>query len=144
MYLYLVHHGDAVAPEVDPGRPLSTQGLEAANRLAAEAGARAAKPAVVWHSGKLRARQTAEAFWSACNPRAEFATARDLSPDDFAVTFRAESAFQMAALVQLALRHPHVPPNVRVFGERFLVAARDYFADCPAALELMRRGDACD
>jgi phosphohistidine phosphatase len=36
----------------------------------------------VWHSGKLRARQTAEAFWRVCNPFAEFSAARDLQPDD--------------------------------------------------------------
>jgi len=36
----------------------------------------------VWHSGKLRAKQTAEAFWRACNPLAEFSAARDLQPDD--------------------------------------------------------------
>jgi phosphohistidine phosphatase len=40
------------------------------------------KPAVVWHSGKLRARQTAEAFWRACNALAEFSATRDLQPDD--------------------------------------------------------------
>ena len=33
---------------------------------------------MVWHSGKLRARQTAEAFWRACNPLAECSAARDL------------------------------------------------------------------
>ena len=88
MYLYLVHHGDAVAPEVDPGRPLSTQGLEAANRLAAEAVARAAKPAVVWHSGKLRARQTAEAFWSACNPAGSAAKRGTSSSPDIFLTCR--------------------------------------------------------
>ena len=36
----------------------------------------------VWHSGKLRARQTAEALWRACNPLAEFAAIRGLQPDD--------------------------------------------------------------
>jgi phosphohistidine phosphatase len=36
----------------------------------------------VWHSGKLRARQTAEAFWRACNALAEFSATRDLQPDD--------------------------------------------------------------
>jgi len=50
--------------------------------LAAEASARGAKPDVVWHSGKLRARQTAEAYWRACNPLASFSAARDLQPDD--------------------------------------------------------------
>ncbi|MGB7219926.1 MAG: hypothetical protein WBD07_14095 [Vicinamibacterales bacterium] len=37
---------------------------------------------MVWHSGKLRARQTAEAFWRACNAQAEFSSTRDLQPDD--------------------------------------------------------------
>ena len=37
---------------------------------------------MVWHSGKLRARQTAEAFWRACNPLATFSATRDLQPDD--------------------------------------------------------------
>lgn len=43
---------------------------------------RGTRPAVVWHSGKLRARQTAEAFWRACNALAEFSATRDLQPDD--------------------------------------------------------------
>jgi len=82
MFLYLVHHGVAVAPEVDPRRPLSPAGLAAVERLAAQAAALGAKPAVVWHSGKLRAKQTAEAFWRACNALAEFSATRDLQPDD--------------------------------------------------------------
>ena len=82
MLLYLVHHGDAVGPDVDPRRPLSTAGRADVERLAALAAARGAKPEVVWHSGKLRAKQTAEAFWRACNALAEFSATRDLQPDD--------------------------------------------------------------
>ena len=51
-------------------------------RVADAAALRAAKPDVVWHSGKLRARQTAEIYWSACNPAAAFSAARGLQPDD--------------------------------------------------------------
>ena len=80
--LYLVHHGDAVGPDVDPRRPLSNGGRAAVERLASAVAARGAKPAVVWHSGKLRARQTAESFWRACNALAEFSATRDLQPDD--------------------------------------------------------------
>jgi len=36
----------------------------------------------VWHSGKLRAKQTAEAYWRSCNALAEFSATRDLQPDD--------------------------------------------------------------
>ena len=40
------------------------------------------KPDVVWHSGKLRARQTAEIFWKACNPFAPITAERGLLPED--------------------------------------------------------------
>jgi phosphohistidine phosphatase len=86
--LYLVHHGDALSPATDPRRPLSPHGLAHVERLAAEAAARGTKPSVVWHSGKLRAKQTAEAFWRACNPFAEFSATRDLQPDDNAQWMR--------------------------------------------------------
>ena len=82
MWLFLVHHGDAVGPEIEPSRPLSPTGREAVSRLAADAAAHGAKPAVLWHSGKLRAKQTADAFWRTCNPFAEFSATRDLQPDD--------------------------------------------------------------
>ena len=82
MKLYLVHHGDAVPPDVDPQRPLSAEGRVGVEQVAGAAAQRAIKPAVVWHSGKLRTRQTAEAFWRACNPLAEFSAARGLQPTD--------------------------------------------------------------
>jgi len=71
MLLLLVHHGDAVGPEIDARRPLSAAGLAGVDRIAAQAAARGVKPQVVWHSGKLRAKQTAEAMWRACNALAE-------------------------------------------------------------------------
>ena len=82
MKIHLVHHADAVAPTVDPQRPLSNLGLVQAewlSRAAREAGVR---PATIWHSGKLRARQTAEAFLRACNPFAQFVMVRGLRPED--------------------------------------------------------------
>ena len=82
MLLFLVHHGDAVGPDVDPRRPLSAEGKAEVERLAAQAASLGARPTVVWHSGKLRAKQTAEAFWRACNALAEFSATRDLQPDD--------------------------------------------------------------
>jgi phosphohistidine phosphatase len=80
--LFLVHHAEAVDGAVDPQRPLTAAGRQHAEQLAARARERGAKPAVIWHSGKLRARQTAEYFWHACNPLAEFAAARGLQPGD--------------------------------------------------------------
>ena len=80
--LYIAHHGDAVAPQENPMRPLSPAGREQVRHLAGEAAARGAKPQAIWHSGKLRARQTAEAYWRACNPLAQFTAERGLLPGD--------------------------------------------------------------
>ena len=80
--IYLVHHADAVGPDVEPQRPLSAAGKSHAEALAAEAAARGVKPAIIWHSGKLRARQTAEPFLRLCNPLAELSAIRGLQPMD--------------------------------------------------------------
>ena len=108
MRLILVHHGDAVGPEVDPRRPLSAWGRDTADRLAAEAAARAVNPAVVWHSGKLRAKETAEAFWRACNPFAEFSATRDLQPEDPPEWIRDRLRGETRDVL-IAGHYPHLP-----------------------------------
>ena len=77
-----MHHGDAVGPDVNPMRPLSDRGRREVEALAKLAAERGAKPEVVWHSGKMRARQTAEAFWHHCNALSTFAAAHGLQPTD--------------------------------------------------------------
>jgi phosphohistidine phosphatase len=106
--LFLVHHGEAVGHDVDTRRPLSDRGQHEVARLAAEAAARGCRPAVVWHSGKLRARQTAEAFWRACNPLAEFSATRDLQPDDPPAWMR-DRLRGAARDVLIAGHFPHLP-----------------------------------
>ena len=81
MRLMLVHHADAVGPDVDPQRPLSALGLEQARRLADQAAATGFVPAAIWHSGKLRARQTAEAFLR-LSPFTQFKMINGIRPDD--------------------------------------------------------------
>jgi phosphohistidine phosphatase len=108
VFIFLVHHGDAVGPDVDPRRPLSAHGRESVVRLAEEAAARGAKPAVVWHSGKLRARQTAEEFWRACNALAELSATRDLQPDDQPSWMRDRLRGE-ARDVMLVGHYPHLP-----------------------------------
>ena len=63
-------------------RPLSDRGRVEVHMLAQQAAARGAKPDVIWHSGKMRARETAEAFWRSCNPLATFSSTRGLEPTD--------------------------------------------------------------
>jgi phosphohistidine phosphatase len=106
--LYLVHHGDAVGPDVDPRRPLSAVGRASVDFLAAKAQSKGTRPAVVWHSGKLRAKQTAEVFWRACNALAELSAARDLQPDDPAAWMRDRLRGERRDLL-IAGHFPHLP-----------------------------------
>ena len=108
MRVVLVHHGEAVGPDVDPRRPLSPAGREAVERLAQFAATRGVKPSVVWHSGKLRAKETAEAFWRACNPFAEFSATRDLQPDDPPEWIRDRLRGESRDIL-LAGHYPHLP-----------------------------------
>ena len=80
--IFLVHHADALDADVDAQRPLSADGRAHAAALAASLSRRGVRPDVIWHSGKLRARQTAEAFLLGCNPSAEMAAIRGLQPSD--------------------------------------------------------------
>ena len=80
--ILLVHHGEAADPIVDAQRALTVAGRAAVERLAREAAGRGVAPVEIWHSGKLRARQTGEAFRLACNPLAAFTMVRGLQPAD--------------------------------------------------------------
>ena len=80
--IHLVHHGEAVPPNIDAQRPLTDAGRAAVEQLAREAAGRGVAPVEIWHSGKLRARQTGEAFRLACNPIAAFTMVRGLQPAD--------------------------------------------------------------
>ena len=82
MTLLLIHHAEAVSPAVDPQRPLTERGYQHATRMAELTRERGAKPAAIWHSGKLRSRETGHAFLSVCAPFARFQMVRGLGPDD--------------------------------------------------------------
>ncbi len=115
MRLYLVHHADAVGPSVDPQRPLSARGLAQAAWLAAEARLRETRPVLIWHSGKLRSRQTAEQFLRVCNPSAAFRAARGLLPED--PTMWMENALALEDRDTLVVGHiPHLPALARALG----------------------------
>jgi len=69
--IYLVQHGKAFDERVDPERSLTPEGVEESRRVAAHLAKVEVKVAVVYHSGKKRARHTAEIFAQALGARAE-------------------------------------------------------------------------
>jgi phosphohistidine phosphatase len=76
MMLYLVRHGEAVAETEDPARPLNDRGTDEVAATARVAGTLGLEVERIVHSGKLRARQTAE-IWAA-------ALERDTKIEEFA------------------------------------------------------------
>jgi len=107
MQACLVHHADAISPAIDPQRPLSPLGREQAARVAAEVRAAGFQAAEIWHSGKLRARQTAEAFLAG-SPFARITMVRGLRPDDPVAWVRDVLMVEEAAV--LVVGHwPHLP-----------------------------------
>jgi hypothetical protein len=61
--------------------------------------------------------------------------------DPMEIVAQPMTVFQLTGLLQLALRHPGVSSELRETAARFLGAAREYFADCPTILDVIRRGD---
>jgi len=82
MDLYLMQHGEAKAEAEDPDRPLSERGWDEVERVARVAGRLKLEIGEIRHSGKLRARQTAEIMAAQLRPSAGVVEARGLSPKD--------------------------------------------------------------
>ena len=61
-FVVLVRHGDAMSEEEDPRRPLNTTGREQVEKVASLVAGLALDLEEIRHSGKERARETAEIF----------------------------------------------------------------------------------
>jgi phosphohistidine phosphatase len=82
MNLYLVQHGESKSEEEDPERRLTDKGIAEVQRVANFLSR--LKPAVtaVWHSGKPRARQTAELLAEAIGAQDRILQREGLAPKD--------------------------------------------------------------
>ena len=87
---YLVRHGEAVSETQDPERPLTPAGRQAVEQVARYASAKYIQVAAVFHSGILRAKQTADIFATHLRPTAGVRTMSGLLPEDDPVIARAE------------------------------------------------------
>ena len=82
MRIYLVQHGDALMKDVDPERRLSDQGRADIRRLVAWLLTNKVAVSRICHSGKTRARQTAEMLAPVLETGGEILTAEGLGPND--------------------------------------------------------------
>lgn len=81
MRLYLVQHGEAKSKKEDPERPLSNKGLQNIQQMARYAKHHLnIKIEQIVHSGKLRAKQTAEILEELLTPSYKIVGNKDLEP----------------------------------------------------------------
>ena len=82
MFVYLVQHADAKKEEVDPSRSLSEKGLQDIKKVASYVSQLNIKVYKIFHSGKLRAKQTAEVLSENLKPTKGITEVGGLAPLD--------------------------------------------------------------
>src|SRR5258706_12414957 len=91
MDFFLVRHGEAQAAYEDARRPLSARGRREVEKVARAAAARKVRVAVIFHSGKLRAEETAEILARFLAPPEGARRSTGLQPEDDPLIAKAES-----------------------------------------------------
>jgi len=91
MKLYLAQHGDAMSKEEDPGRPLSERGEQDVRSMSSRLGDAGIQVTRVWHSGKLRAEQTAEILAKKILSGRKTECIKGLAPNDPVAEFASDA-----------------------------------------------------
>ncbi len=126
MRLYLVRHGEANSPMVDPGCGLSESGQAEIARLASFIEPMELQPSAVWHSSKLRAAQTAQILSRSLAGSPSLEEHAGLQPNDSPSAIAAEveavrdnlmlvGHLPFMALTSSYLLAPKGPPEFLVF-----------------------------
>lgn len=82
MRLYLVQHGEAASDEVNPKRPLTDKGRADAAKVAEFLAEHGVCAQAVWHSTKLRARETAGIMAQSLHPEGGTQEREGFAPKD--------------------------------------------------------------
>lgn len=82
MNLYLIRHADAKSEQEDILRPLSENGLQEIKKVADHLSLLNLSIDQIFHSTKLRAKQTADVLSEKMKPAKGISEAKDLSPQD--------------------------------------------------------------
>lgn len=117
--LCLVQHGEAKSEREDPERPLTDQGREQVTRVArfaASTGHLHVHRTV--HSGKTRARQTAEILAEYLRPRAGLSQMDGLAPNDDP-SIAAKTVAEASEILMVVGHLPHLSrlASLLIFGE---------------------------
>jgi phosphohistidine phosphatase len=90
MKLYLMQHGEAATEEADPSRPLTAKGRSDVQKIALFLKGAGVDLCLILHSGKTRARQTAEIIAAQLGPDCQVKEREGLAPNDSVSTLANE------------------------------------------------------
>jgi phosphohistidine phosphatase len=107
MQFYLVRHGEAVSQAINGQRPLTPAGRHDVEGLGWAAAARGVRPSKIFHSGLLRAQQTAELLSQSLGGLEDVRELGGLRPDDDPALAKAELEASTVALM-LVGHLPHM------------------------------------
>ena len=139
MRLFIVQHGDAVAKDVNPDRPLSDQGRADIERLAELLGKQKVRVARILHSGKTRAKETAELLRPLLERDGEFEEQQGLAPNDSPDAFLRQL---MRAAEKDTLIVSHMPFVARIVSQALTgVPDRQLLEFAPGGVAGIERGD---
>ena len=89
MALYLIQHGKSLPKDQDPDQGLSAEGIAETERIARLAKGDGVAVSQIRHSAKTRARQTAEIFAGALNPKQGIREVSGIKPLDDVAAYAA-------------------------------------------------------
>jgi phosphohistidine phosphatase len=112
MNIYLVRHGDALSAAENPQRPLSPDGRNRVQQTARLAVERNVEVSAIYHSGILRAKETAEILASSIMPLPQVAPLSGLLPEDDPAIVQAEIEVAKASMMFVG----HLPFMSRLAG----------------------------
>jgi phosphohistidine phosphatase len=90
MALYLIQHGKSLSKDQDPDQGLSAEGIAETERIAKLAKDAGVAVSQIRHSVKTRARQTAEIFAGALNPKQGIREVNGIKPLDDVAAYAAD------------------------------------------------------
>ena len=137
MNLYILQHGEAVPKEIDPERPLSEHGNRDIRILALHMQNMDAQLGNVFHSGKLRAEQSARIIAETLSPEILPVKTEGLNPNDDAAVIIGDIE-QMNENILIA---SHMPFVSRLCSTLLTGTTEAEFASVPGTLFCLEKAD---
>ena len=137
MNLYILQHGEAVAKEIDPERPLSEHGNRDIRILALHMQNMDVQLGNVFHSGKLRAEQSARLIAETLSPEILPVQTEGLNPNDDPTVIIGDIE-QMNENILIA---SHMPFVSRLCSTLLTGTIEAEFASVPGTLFCLEKAD---